>query len=283
MSPRPLRRSVAERHRPRHRAAHRPAACTWGRHSSPMPSPARMSPVEDGPVRLPTSSNGTATAGSAPAVGVARIMRHGPERGRKIFRGIGAMILGREGHGHQRRASARAIFRCIEAFATKRMRDQRLGLVILSSHAAGVEAVGDIAGRGLADEPRAALAEQFLIAVADGAGVEGLVAASDAGALRRPSGCDARQRPDCRAGGRVLPLFAARRSIPAQAFELKKNRCGIEPLSSTCDNEHTTASLGQSEELGVEDPPRDCARGSKSHTRVRPFSPWRNEGGVLAR
>ena len=80
-----------------------------------------------------------------------------------------------------------------------------------------------------------------------------------------------------------MPRFPARRRIPAQAFELKKYRCGIEPLSSTCDNEHTTAALGQSEILGIEDPPRDCARGSKSHTRVRPFSPWRNEGGVLSR
>jgi hypothetical protein len=35
--------------------------------------------------------------------------------------------------------------------------------------------MGNIARRGLADESCASLAEEFLIAVADGAGVEGLV------------------------------------------------------------------------------------------------------------
>jgi hypothetical protein len=53
--------------------------------------------------------------------------------------------------------------------------DQRLGLVILPPHPAGVEAMGDIARGGLAHQSGAALAEQFLIAVADGAGIKGLV------------------------------------------------------------------------------------------------------------
>jgi hypothetical protein len=53
------------------------------------------------------------------------------------------------------------------------------------------------------------------------------------------------------ASGSALPRFSARRSIPAQAFPLKKNRGGIKPVSSTCDNEHAAASLGQAEELGI--------------------------------
>jgi hypothetical protein len=32
---------------------------------------------------------------------------------------------------------------------------------------------------------------------------------------------------------------------------LKKNRCGRSPVSKISDNEHTTASLGHSEELSV--------------------------------
>ena len=75
------------------------------------------------------------------------------------------------------------------------------------------------------------------------------------------------------ANGRVLPLASARRSIPAQAFALKKYLGGIESVSSTCDNEHTAASLGQAEILGVQDPPRDCSFGSIHTTSVRPFLP----------
>jgi len=86
----------------------------------------------------------------------------------------------------------------------------------------------------------------------------------------------------CNAGGSAFPRFPARRSIPAHAFPLKKNRCGIEPVSSTCDNEHTSASLGQAEVLGVEDPPRDCSRGTKHTTSVRPLAPWWDERIVFA-
>jgi hypothetical protein len=51
--------------------------------------------------------------------------------------------------------------------------------------------------------------------------------------------------------GNSLPLLAARRRIPAQAFWLKKNRCGTSPISKISDNEHTLAALGQSEILSV--------------------------------
>lgn len=77
--------------------------------------------------------------------------------------------------------------------------------------------------------------------------------------------------------GNRFPRFSARRRIPAQAVELKKYRCGIEPVSSTCDNEHTAATLGHSEILGVENPPRDCSLGSIHSTSVRPPLPWRLE------
>lgn len=75
--------------------------------------------------------------------------------------------------------------------------------------------------------------------------------------------------------GNVLPLASARRMIPAHAFALKKYRCGIESCSSTCDNEHTAASLGQAEILGIQNPPCDCSPGSIHTTSVLPFPPWR--------
>src|SRR5450830_1431090 len=78
-----------------------------------------------------------------------------------------------------------------------------------------------------------------------------------------------------KSAGRSLRLLAsARRSIPAHAFSLKKYLGGIEPVSSTCDNEHTASSLGQAEILGVQDPPRDCSFGSIHTTSVLPFFPW---------
>lgn len=71
--------------------------------------------------------------------------------------------------------------------------------------------------------------------------------------------------------GNAFPRRAARRRIPAHASELKKNRSGIEPLTSTCHNEHTTAPLCQSEILGIKGPPCDCPFGSSSATCVRPL------------
>jgi hypothetical protein len=41
--------------------------------------------------------------------------------------------------------------------------------------------------------------------------------------------------------------------MPAHARALKKNRCGTAPVSKISDNEHTTASLGHSEILSVQD------------------------------
>lgn len=56
----------------------------------------------------------------------------------------------------------------------------------------------------------------------------------------------------CSAGGSALPLRSARRRIPAQAFRLKKNRCGTSPVCSVCDNEDATTTLGNSEVLRVQ-------------------------------
>ena len=55
--------------------------------------------------------------------------------------------------------------------------------------------------------------------------------------------------------GNFFPRFAARRSIPAQAFPLKKYRHGTAPVSKMSDNEDATASLGHSEELSVQHSP----------------------------
>ena len=59
----------------------------------------------------------------------------------------------------------------------------------------------------------------------------------------------------CSKGGNDLARFAARRSIPAQAFALKKYRCGRSPVSKMSDNEDSTASLGDSKELSVQHSP----------------------------
>ena len=79
---------------------------------------------------------------------------------------------------------------------------------------------------------------------------------------------------DCNASGRALWRFAARRRMPAHAVELKKYRGGIEVVTSTCDNEHTLASLGETEILSVQYPPGDASCGSIDTTSVRPPRPW---------
>jgi hypothetical protein len=54
--------------------------------------------------------------------------------------------------------------------------------------------------------------------------------------------------------GNVLPRFAARLRIPCAALGLKKNLGGTWP-SKTSDNEHSTATLGDSEISAVEHTP----------------------------
>ena len=82
--------------------------------------------------------------------------------------------------------------------------------------------------------------------------------------------CAACSNAVCSKGGNDLPRFAARRRIPAQAARLKKNRGGIAPPSRTCDNEHATAALGESEMLSVENPPSEPCPRPGNHTHVRP-------------
>ena len=67
----------------------------------------------------------------------------------------------------------------------------------------------------------------------------------------RPTRSDAIRRK----GGNVFPRFAARRSMPAQAFALKKYRRGTAPVSKMSDNEDAASALGHSEELSVQDSP----------------------------
>jgi len=55
-----------------------------------------------------------------------------------------------------------------------------------------------------------------------------------------------------RAGGNALPLRSALLRIPAQAVGLKKNLRGSTPVSKTCDNEDSTATLRDSEVLSVQ-------------------------------
>ena len=52
-------------------------------------------------------------------------------------------------------------------------------------------------------------------------------------------------------GGNSRPRFSARRRIPAHAFGLKKNLGGTS-VSKMSDNEHSTASLGDSEVASVQ-------------------------------
>ena len=58
-------------------------------------------------------------------------------------------------------------------------------------------------------------------------------------------------------GGRAFPRFSALLSIPSQAVRLKKNLCGISPVSRMSDSEDSTASLGDSKVLSVKNSPRD--------------------------
>ena len=58
-------------------------------------------------------------------------------------------------------------------------------------------------------------------------------------------------RAAIKAGGNARPRFSARRRIPAQAFALKKYRCGTSPVSKTSDNEHTLPSLWDGTSVAV--------------------------------
>jgi hypothetical protein len=86
--------------------------------------------------------------------------------------------------------------------------------------------------------------------------------------------------------GRPFPRFSARRRIPAQAFGLKKNRCGTLPESSSMsDNKHTAAALGHAEELSVKNPvgepiPELCQHPEEGR-KVPSSSTRQNSGDVL--
>jgi len=152
--------------------------------------------------------------------GDGRRMRSSSERMARIADLRNAAVRGAgnlsriEWNRHQRRAPARSILAGVKAFTAKGMGDERLGLVILSAHAACVQAVAD--AFGACDEP----------AVAVKVGSEATAAKASA-----------------RDGGSDLPRFSARRRMPEQAFALKKYRGGTSPVSRMSDNEHTPSSL----------------------------------------
>ena len=63
------------------------------------------------------------------------------------------------------------------------------------------------------------------------------------------------RRATSKADGNTRPRRCARLRIPAAALGLKKNRAGtVVESSSTDDNEHATATLGDSEILAIENP-----------------------------
>lgn len=89
-----------------------------------------------------------------------------------------------------------------------------------------------------------------------------------------------------KASGNARPLRAARARIPAQARALKKYRCGTLPGStSTADNEHALASLGQSEVLSVQDsvgpPIPELAQPSEEGTKGSPLVCRQDTGDIL--
>src|SRR5258708_9424833 len=63
-------------------------------------------------------------------------------------------------------------------------------------------------------------------------------------------------RASIKCGGKILPLFSARRRMPHAALALKKNLWGTW-LSKISDNEHSTAALGHSEIAAVKHAPRN--------------------------
>src|SRR5262252_3369653 len=60
--------------------------------------------------------------------------------------------------------------------------------------------------------------------------------------------------------GNVLPLLPALRRMPAAALGLSQYLEGTGPCSKTCDKEHTTTALGDSEKSCVQDSPANVQR-----------------------
>jgi hypothetical protein len=87
--------------------------------------------------------------------------------------------------------------------------------------------------------------------------------------------CDDSLLATCRSasasiGGSTFPRFSARRRIPRHAFAESEYRLGASG-SSTCDNEHSTPSLGHSEESTVQNSPRDLRT-------IPPFAHFTQDG-----
>jgi hypothetical protein len=95
-----------------------------------------------------------------------------------------------------------------------------------------------------------------------------------------------------RASGNTRPRFAARRRIPAQAFGVKKYRCGTGLVSKTSDNEHTVSPLRDgtlepvhthvlSVQHSVGPPVPELAQCPEEGTKVPSFSTRQDAGDIL--
>ncbi|SPK73703.1 protein of unknown function [Cupriavidus taiwanensis] len=86
-------------------------------------------------------------------------------------------------------------------------------------------------------------------------------------------------------GGRVIPREAERRRIPAQAFALKKYRCGTLPASKTADNEDAAALLWNSEVLSVKnsvgEPIPEFCQAPEEGAKIPPFVTRQDTGHVF--
>jgi hypothetical protein len=73
--------------------------------------------------------------------------------------------------------------------------------------------------------------------------------------------------------------------MPRQAVSLKKNRCGTMPVSNVSDNEHTTASLGHSVELSVQnsvcEPIPEFCQHPEEGTKIASSVTGQHSGDVL--
>jgi hypothetical protein len=98
----------------------------------------------------------------------------------------------------------------------------------------------------------------------------GLIVKSDVSAASLIIEFETEQSAAINCVGNTFPRFAARRIIPAQALPLKKYFGGMSLVTRTCDNEHTLASLGQSEVLGIKCSPAGGSRRSIDHASTRP-------------
>jgi hypothetical protein len=154
---------------------------------------------------------------------MAAVVGHRAKR-RSEWASVGSVVLCGERHRDDRRTATGSVLAGVEAIALQSVGHERfVGLRVHSPHSTlRVQPVGSL------------WHERHSVGV--------VAPATLASAAARRS-------------GNFFFRFSARRSIPAQAFALKKYRCGTAPVSKMSHNEDATASLGHSEELSVQHSP----------------------------